>query len=452
MFKHIYDQYKKKEKIFGIKKEAFIGWTLFLIVFITIHLISEPTFVDDKKFRLISEKNNYDVLSIAIKRYSTRTSRFLIDLTNFAFISLPSIIWKVFDIAVLAICYKVLAKLSNYYIGMAFLICAYPFQHMASAGWVASTINYLWPFTAALGAFYILYSKKNESSISYSILYILLMIFASFSEIMSSIYIIALVIYFIIEKQYNKNSINIKWYLFSFIICLAGVINALANPGNKARIPTSIKDHMPEYYLLSWFDKFRICTVSTLQHFTSLPNILFLVFGFLLLVIGIRKTKKIYEKIICAAPLFISIIVSAYYFCTNIIVNRNFHYVYTDILLNKGLNNKVFNYLLLGIAILYLVTVIWSLIIINDAIKDGIVAIAIILCGLLSRFLLITSPTMLASGPRMYFVFYISIILVSANMLKKINSLKIKTFVYIALIMGIIANIGMVYLTQIHQG
>ena len=35
-------------------------------------------------------------------------------------------------------------------------ICSYPFMHLGSAGWIATTTNYLWPFTAGLLAFYML--------------------------------------------------------------------------------------------------------------------------------------------------------------------------------------------------------------------------------------------------------------------------------------------------------
>ncbi len=452
MFREIYKKYNGKEKILGIKKEVFIGWTIFLVVFVIIHLIAEPTFVDDKKFRLISEKNNYDVLSIAIKRYSTWTSRFLIDLTNFVFISLPSFIWKVIDIVVLAFCYKVLAKLSNHYIGMALLICAYPFQHMASAGWVASTINYVWPFTAALVAFYILYKKKNEKNIIYACIYILLMIFASFSEIMCVLNIITLLACIYFSKKYDDCSFNIRWIILSIIISVGGLINTIICVGNKQRIPYEIKTHMPEYNILSWFDKIRICTVSTLQHFTSLPNILFLTFSLLLLILGWENSKKIYEKVINVIPLLLSIALSAYYFVVNVLINRNFHYVFTDIILKKGTKNYYFNYVLFILALIYFVSVIWNILIVYGNSKKRIIMILILLGGLISRFILIASPTMLASGPRMYFVLYMSIIWICANMIKKIKQKSIKTVIVLLLAVGIVANIGMVYITQIHQG
>ena len=90
-------------------------------------------------------------------------------------------------------------------------------------------------------------------------------------------------------------------------------------PGNAIRKKQEILDWMPQFLSLNIVDKMRICIVSTFQHFTSIPNVIFLLFGFVLACVVIKESKNKYKKVVAYIPIVISSISTAYYAITEII-------------------------------------------------------------------------------------------------------------------------------------
>ena len=68
--------------------------------------------------------------------------------------------------------------------------------------------------------------------------------------------------------------------------------------------------------------------------------------------------------------------------------------------------------------------------------------------GLISRFTLLFSPTMLASGTRIYFIFYMAQIWILSKLFEKIKSQPLRILCYIICIAGIIVNLIMLYMLQ----
>lgn len=270
-----------------------------IVVFILIHFITEPIFGDEVNFRKGALKYYNNYFLYIYHRYFTWSSRFILDLFMLWIPSLPAIIWKFLDISVIMLLYWLLARFSDQHFETALLLCAYPFMHMGSAGWIATTTIYLWPFTAALWAFFLLTYKKLEEKLFYKVLYFVLIIYATNNEILACLYVVTLLIYLYCEwEKIKKDHHQMRWIFASIFICCFGIVNVLICPGNSARITKEVEKWMPQFYELNILAKLRICIVSTLQHFTSIPNVIFILFAFLLAYNVWKNTEKKNKKFV----------------------------------------------------------------------------------------------------------------------------------------------------------
>lgn len=438
-------------------KKRLQAFFIVIFVFLVIHFIASPVFGDDIKFRERLIQNNYNYFPYIYHRYFTWSSRFILEYFMMLILSLPSVLWKILDFGMVLLLYYLLSGFSSQYLDIALLICTYPFMHMASAGWIATTANYLWPFIAALAAFSLFVHKENKSKISCLIVYCILLLYAVNNEILSCLYIAALVIYLYISGKDRKNVCIQKrdkklWVLISFFICFLGIVNVVICPGNPMRFKKEIVQWMPQFNALTVFSKFRICIVSTLQHFTSVPNVIFLLFSFLIAFIIWDSRQEIYKKVIGFIPFIISVGVTVYYFITNIIINHNINYLQPVIIIESGSPSFFKQGILLVLSVVYLVCILAGILFIYSSLQEKVQYTGIFMGGLASRFALVFSPTMLASGTRVYFIFYMCLVWIEAELMKKVKNIYILRFARLVLVAGIIINICMVYLMQRKYG
>lgn len=430
-------------------KKRLLAGVVVIVVFILIHMIADPVFGDEVGFRRDALQYNYNYLLYVYHRYFTWSSRFLLDLLMLSLPSLPTVLWKVLDVGVVIVLYWLLTRFSGRYFEPALLLCTYPFMHMGSAGWIATTTIYLWPFTAALLAFFLLVHKDSEEKLSCSVTYFILIIYAANNEILACLYTGALMIYLYWGRErIKKQRSQLLWIFISLIICCLGVINVLACPGNSVRIGREVTRWMPEFYKLNILEKMRICIVATLQHFTSVPNIIFMLFAFLITWHVWNKAKRKWHKVCGVVPLFISTILTGYYFIVNIVIHRNINYLQPDIMVKTGSHKFWSQMLLVILAVIYLAVVVWALCFLWKEKEEKMRQAGIYMGGLVSRFVLVFSPTMLASGTRIYFVFYMSLIWLEITLIKRIKDRHILRIVYCILGIGIIINLCMVYMMQ----
>ena len=163
---------KIKEKLGEMPKSEKVVLILILLFLGIIHLYIRPVFCDDVKFRTQFINANYKIVNLLGKRYMQWSSRVVIEFVMYIMTVLPVIIWKILDILCIFVLYKILSKYVKNKILLGLCICSYPFMHLGSAGWIATTTNYLWPFTAGLLAFYMLDKYFFDKIILYVIYFI----------------------------------------------------------------------------------------------------------------------------------------------------------------------------------------------------------------------------------------------------------------------------------------
>ena len=131
------------------------------------HLVIKISAGDDVVYfqTLMDGRSIWEILA---HRYATWSSRMAIEFVLIPLVQVPWL-WKILDIIVFTLIpvllYRLLFLNPEKYLDMEcninktagkWLVCAfmllYPFSDMVSAGWIATTVNYLWPL---LGLLYI---------------------------------------------------------------------------------------------------------------------------------------------------------------------------------------------------------------------------------------------------------------------------------------------------------
>lgn len=150
------------------------------------------------------------------------------------------VFWKVLNIASLMLLAVSISKLlvekniRKYNWVIMALILVYPLEDMSTAGWAATTINYIWPLS--LGLYSLIIVKKilkNENIKWYEyVLSTLALIYAINVEQMCAILLaiyVPVTLYLILKKRTNI------YMVIQSMICILSLIFILTCPGNAAR-------------------------------------------------------------------------------------------------------------------------------------------------------------------------------------------------------------------------
>ena len=144
-----------KEKIKKYLSEN--GRTVIIAIFILEFILTvfiTPNRYDDDFF--IEQATNNSVLKFVTERYSEWTSRVIIEFvlctvlktSKYLWILLQSFMMAVIGYSISEIFIKEDKKENN--LILLYMILLYPLNVMASAGWAATSVNYIWPLSMCL--------------------------------------------------------------------------------------------------------------------------------------------------------------------------------------------------------------------------------------------------------------------------------------------------------------
>lgn len=436
----------------GDTKKRNIMFEIFLVLFFcTIHLLIVPDFGDDIKFVKIMERYDYNIFQVLYHRYNTWSSRIFIEFFDFIIPCLPVYIWKVLDIVICLLLWKMsTAYVKDKYISGLCLL-AYPFFHMGSAGWQVTTIVYLWTFVVWLAVISSINSDKKSFIwvISETAL-------ATNLEILAVIHILALGMWFfyliylqggrLVFKPYKfiknelSNNIKVKKIIVSLIVTLLNLLNALVCPGNSIRKMKGIEKNFPDFLNTPFWEKLRICIASTVEHFTSMPDIIFITISVLAALVCYQKMRG-ERRYIGFIPCGICTGLTMYFFITRVIGQHTTSYMRPDVNAAAGSTEYIMQCVMMAAGVIYLVAMLWTLAYCCDGIKECYFVTGVYCTGLIGRFVLLFSPTMVASGTRVYFYFYMAMIVCIGHLISKIKSRKIKRLFIVLLLAGVAVNV-----------
>lgn len=272
---------------------------------------------DDAVFLSYSQEEGYSLLSWLAERYMTWSSRTLIEAMMMIMVNLPPIIWRVTDAIVVLAGVVTLTKLLekkgyreyySFYISLAFL--ALPYSYMSLAGWVATSVNYMWPLAAGLIGIYPIRKYIDEKNIKLyeKIFFSICLIFAGNSEQIAFILFVSYggyIIYLLIIREGAVILTCYRYILFQFGLSILCLVYILVCPGNTNRSQAEMITWLPEFASYSILKKIELGISETIKAVFVLESSGFLIMTFLLAVLIWQSRKEWIYRMLALIPAFV---------------------------------------------------------------------------------------------------------------------------------------------------
>ena len=137
------------------QKKSYKKWYGYLgifILYLILHVFMHTDYWDDVKMVSVLSKYDYHLFDFAVDQYNTWTSRVLLMCMQAVIGSMPNIIWKILDSAMIVLLFYSISNiidiltgdtenLNGYKISILTFLC-FPYSLFATAGWLVTTIGY----------------------------------------------------------------------------------------------------------------------------------------------------------------------------------------------------------------------------------------------------------------------------------------------------------------------
>ena len=356
-------------------------------------------------------------------RYIGWTSRILSEFLVNWFTKWPFICWQIADSLIITILirnmYRIIFSDDNRYLPMyLFVVSLFPLWEISNAGWISTTIVYIWPYISFSYVFLIVKDCCHGKKIkNYQWFLYVVSILHSVNFEHTTIFLVVLPVYLILENivMHKRNDHLLYLTLFSGII---GIVYTVTCPGNIQRFRVSeIPNWFPTFPMLSFQDKIMIGVSDTIFHLISTPSLLYLFLLFcIFLYVHFHYNDIVYDTV-NFLPLFICSVAFALPIFHNGIIGMSGYYI---------LNAESFHNL--GSLLLYVAInwwlLLWPLLGLSLIFKNQLFfrVVAIYVTGFGIRVLMGFSPTVYVSGSRTFLPVYLSILIILILIFKECNS------------------------------
>lgn len=307
---------KKKEILY------YLPFALLLLAELIIHWKINLNVVggDDTVFLAYSQEEGFSLIPWLAERYMTWSSRTAIEAVLMLMVNLPAFVWRVADSLVVVIGAAALTRLLerkeyreyySFFISLMFL--ALPYSYMSLAGWIATSLNYMWPLAFGLVAVYPVrkYIDGERMHLPGGILCTVCLIFAGSSEQMAFVLLASygcFGVYLLLGKAKRLIWQRYKYYLLQTALTLLCFVYILACPGNAIRSVSETATWLPEFASYSLFKKIELGVTVTIKSIFIQENIGFLVMTFLLAALIWQYRKNWGCRIMALIPAFIMLV------------------------------------------------------------------------------------------------------------------------------------------------
>lgn len=408
------------KKIINNKK---ILYLIIFILIVLIHLLLKTNTNDDIWFKNIIN-NITDLPNYLISRYNGWTSRLIIESFIIILLKLPKIIWCLLNcLMIMLLVYDInilFSKKSNKLLifGLIFL---YSYNDMSSAGWYATTLNYLWPLS--LGLYSLIPIKnhlinKKDKWYKY-ILYTLSILYACNQEQMCLIMFIAYLvfnIYFIYKKKINK------FIIFQLLISFISLIFILTCPGNNLRNIAETDTWYPAFESFNIVSKSFLGIVTTTYYLFFKSNFIIFLLSILIPISIFKKYNNKLYRVISLIPIIFYIIEIILKMNINIpIIYNIFNCINVYIIPHNEIELTLANYCALILCLIYYLSILFSIIKSFKNKEDKYLLIIIYIIGLITRFMMGFSSTIYASSMRTFIFLDFSLLIISYFFIQELN-------------------------------
>ena len=374
--------------------------------------------------------------------YQHWSSRFLLN-SLIAVLSRCNLwIWRIMDSAVFVLIAFMINKLfvrkydfiSNSIICTSILL--FPIFMLESAGWIATTISYVWPVAFGLVAFLPFTWKRIR--IPYCYLLLIPLCFAANAEQMCCV-LLALAIIISGYKFLNKEKFPLIYAFLCFTICSLFLLSSLTCPGNQVRTIAETAHLFPTFPELNVFQKIALGLASTYNKLFAF-DILYAFFSATIVFAAIVKRKNF------VLPLIQFMIVVIYNIYMFFFTGTSAFSLITGYKFDIPVPESFAFSILITLSILVTIISAWCVWLhLNRQYFPPLLFLA----GLCSRLIMSFSPTLFASGFRTMSIFYftlIIIVLLLINDIGRYSSMLQKKWFYTFFFFSVFVNLTIYYI------
>lgn len=351
------------------------------------------------------------LLSVLQWRFETWTSRLLIEAPLIRLSSgMHTFVWAFLDVFMWMLLIWSLMALTDYkhpYLSVA-VVFLYPLNQMASAGWMATTMNYLWPLSACAFAFVILrriYIRQKVGPLL-GTLALLALIYATNFETLGIMYLCILTFFSVEMLLQSRAAIKgVAFIGLQYVICFANIGLALMAPGNHKRLIKETSDRMLDFANMTPIDKVVVGFNHTFSVLTD-SSFLFLCFSILLIVLAFFA--KLHSPIFVCLSAFPAILISLRTFLKPIVNSYmpGFSHLFNSVAAQQRVDaTNYFNFVTYIPFIVYAFLLISIMVVIVKSLKgadNSLFLITVLIAGLLTTIAMGFSPTLYASEKRTF--------------------------------------------------
>lgn len=303
------------------KKRSNLPFFVLFAAFLLLHFFM-PHIRDD---RVIEQGMDFTAITpdyiwyLIGSKYKEWSSRIFINVMTLVMGKLPHLIWIVLDSAMAVLAAWSVSCLTrergreevqvNWFVAALFLL--YPFSHMATAGWKATTVTYWWALACGLYAMLPIQRWIRKEKIfgwEYP-LFILAALYGAnqeqMSAILTGIYGCSLLsLIWIVWKGKEKRTVQGLWFLaVLFFISLTGFLSALLCPGNGVRAGEETATWFADYGRIHLIQKLEIGVASAGYELFYNGNLCFLVLAGIMFWLVHQKYQDLEYRVIAGIPL-----------------------------------------------------------------------------------------------------------------------------------------------------
>jgi hypothetical protein len=396
------------------RAKDFFVW--YFVVLEMIHFVIPLNWGDDKVF---FQKAN----SIALLPFLKNSSRVIIDTVTYLFAKQP-LLWRVTNPIVLIGLTILLCKLLQLQTQKEKLVLSllilYPSMALVDAGFMATTLNYLWPFAMGAFVFYCLHTfHVNQLIYLKMLLSILALLYASSMQQTVLVLFVVLCVQLFMSFKVKNTAKTIA--VAGHLLAASGMALFLFYRSffaENARFIRESAKYFPDFAELSVFQKVELGFSSTFHGLTSVNPavVVVLLFCVFIFVISLRCSNKKKLHMLSAFPIVIIIFVALF----RLLGKNSNLWISIDPTENPRMELATYHFSIVeDIIYLFLASLIFLILLrlITD-LTERIIIIVVLFSGMGTRMLMGFSPTVWASGYRTFFIFSMALLIVAYRVYK----------------------------------
>lgn len=383
------------------KRKYLICYLVYVIAWIMLHLFCTKIGDDAGPVGALS----YDAY---LNGKSTWSSRLFVSFFTIPLKRMPIIVWKCIDTVMIMITTQVLEALFNnkkkleYTLLIMCMMLLMPFSFFSSAGWITTTIVYLWVITAALYVILIVKRISENRKIS-GLQYVLsTLLFAYAIDVEIGVVALFLILgaYSVIQI-YNKNKNN---YVYVLTVCsFVRILFDMFWKGSASRYRAEVNTWFPDYGMLHIFDRFMLGFFSSAYAVYKLYGVLMVLLAVMICVVVFENRKDIFTRTVSVVSAIVPGF-SVFYFLFSEQYG-NLSALFSEYNTKYGCVSfsnyyKLDGYIVLLIWGVGLLCLVYAILNITNFVERAFIWAAYLIAGIGSRFIMGFSPTVQASSDR----------------------------------------------------